>query len=168
MVVLAFVGATVALRPTSSSSPQPDTPGLPAPTEAVQSPTGSTAPASSSAPALSPARSTGAAPSRTTRSTADAERDGHRVPDHTGTDHQGGHTGAADHPAADHPAAVRDRVAVTVAVGHYYAAPRTAAAGGGQSPVRVTRGAEARHRNSFVASVRLRPRRRGMRCGEED
>ena len=48
VVVLAFVGATVALRPTSSSSPEPDGPGLPAPTEIVRSSTGSTAPASSS------------------------------------------------------------------------------------------------------------------------
>ncbi len=69
VVVLAFVGATVALRPTSSSSPQPDTPGLPAPTEAADSPTESTAPANSSAPAVPPDRSTGAVPARTTRYT---------------------------------------------------------------------------------------------------
>ena len=31
VVVLAFVGVTMALRPTSSSSQQPDGPGLPAP-----------------------------------------------------------------------------------------------------------------------------------------
>ena len=66
VVVLAFVGATVALRPTSSSSPQPDTPGLPAPTEVVQSPTGSSATPSSSATAVATDRPTGAAPPRTT------------------------------------------------------------------------------------------------------
>lgn len=66
LVVLAFVGATVALRPTSSSAPQPDAPGLPAPTEAVQSPIGSTTPAGSSAPAVSPDRPHGTAPSRAT------------------------------------------------------------------------------------------------------
>jgi hypothetical protein len=66
VVVLAFVGATVALRPTSSSAPQPDAPGLPAPTEAVQSPVGSTTPAGSSVPAVSPDRPARTAPSRTT------------------------------------------------------------------------------------------------------
>jgi hypothetical protein len=72
VVVLAFVGATVALRPTSSSSPQPDTPGLPAPTEAVHSPTGSSAPATSSASAMPTDEPTGAAPQRTTRYTPSA------------------------------------------------------------------------------------------------
>jgi hypothetical protein len=50
VVVLAFVGATVALRPSSSSSPKPDGPGLPVPTEAVSSVPGSpSAPPSSTA-----------------------------------------------------------------------------------------------------------------------
>ena len=76
VVVLAFVGATVALRPTSSSSPQPDTPGLPAPTEAVHSPTGSSATASSSATAMPTDHPTAAAPSRATRYTPSATATG--------------------------------------------------------------------------------------------
>jgi hypothetical protein len=72
LVVLAFVGATVALRPTSSSSPQPDTPGLPAPTEAVQSPIGSGSSTSSSATAVPTDRPTGGAPPLTTRYTPSA------------------------------------------------------------------------------------------------
>ena len=59
VVVLAFVGATVALRPTSSPSPQPDGPGLPVPTEVVRSAAESTAPASSSAPPVLPDRPSG-------------------------------------------------------------------------------------------------------------
>jgi hypothetical protein len=72
VVVLAFVGATVALRPTSSSSPEPNTPGLPAPTESVQSSSGSSAPASSPAPAAPTARPTGGLPLPTTRYTPGA------------------------------------------------------------------------------------------------
>jgi hypothetical protein len=72
VVVLAFVGATMALRPTSSSSPQPDTPGLPAPTEAVHPPTGSSSSTSSSPTAVATNRPTGAAPPQTTRFTPSA------------------------------------------------------------------------------------------------
>jgi hypothetical protein len=75
VVVAAFVGATVALRPTSSSSPQPDGPGLPAPTEVVSSAAGSTAPASSPTPSALPGRPTG-----------EPERTGYRPPSPTATD----------------------------------------------------------------------------------
>lgn len=67
VVVLAFVGATVALRPTSS--PQPDTPGLPAPTESMQSVSPSSAPATPSTSAVPNGRPTAGAPPQTTRYT---------------------------------------------------------------------------------------------------
>ena len=67
VVVLAFVGATVALRPTSS--PQPDTPGLPAPTESLQSVSPSSASATASTSAVPTGRPTAGAPPQTTRYT---------------------------------------------------------------------------------------------------
>jgi hypothetical protein len=70
VVVLAFVGATVALRPTSS--PQPDTPGLPAPTESLPSVSPSSAPATASTSAVPIGRPTVGAPPQTTRYTPSA------------------------------------------------------------------------------------------------
>jgi hypothetical protein len=70
VVVLAFVGATVALRPTSS--PQPDTPGLPAPTESLPSVSPSSAPATASTSAVPTGRPTVGAPPQTTRYTPSA------------------------------------------------------------------------------------------------
>ena len=175
VVVLALVGATVALRSSSSDSPSTPGPGLPAPTEFAVPPSGSISPTGSAADAR--ARPGWPGPDRAGADFPPRHAGPDRDADAAGTDHPDRHAGAAGddpdrrprrRPRSRRRPRRRPRPADPQPDGADDDSAGRTAADTPVSPDRVTKVPVSPSLGHSADNVRLRPRRRGLPRGEED